>query len=242
MNSDPIVFNRVTIAPFECLSESWNRIRDQYWLFVGICAVGVLLGSFVPMGILMGPMFCGMYFCYLERWRNRPVSFNLLFKGFEGDLFLQSLIATLILMASSMLIVVPLMVIAFASGLFVAVANTSRHGSDLAPALIALLVVGVVVLWMIAATLLGVFFVFTYPLIVDRRMSGLDAVKLSASAAWANVWGLLGLSLLTMTMALVGMFCCYVGAFLVMPVTFGALTAAYAKVFGLSESRPGVLA
>src|SRR5262249_27642387 len=70
---------RPTIAPLECISEGWNRIRDQYWLFVGIAAAGILLGSLVPLGILMGAMLCGIYFCCMEKWRGRNVTFNALF-------------------------------------------------------------------------------------------------------------------------------------------------------------------
>ena len=50
---------------------------------------------------------------------------------------------------------------------------------------------------MVLIIIISVLFTFTYPLIVDRRLSGLDAVKLSAKAALANFWNLLGLLFLT---------------------------------------------
>jgi uncharacterized membrane protein len=40
-------------------------------------------------------------------------------------------------------------------------------------------------------------FTFAYPLIVDRRLRGWDAVKLSFKAAMANFWRLLAMGLLT---------------------------------------------
>ena len=60
-------------------------------------------------------------------------------------------------------------------------------------------------------------------------------MKLSMKAAFANFWGLLGLMLLSGLMSFVGVLFCYVGAFLVMPIGFGAIAVAYEQVFGLSE-------
>ncbi|MGI8835753.1 MAG: hypothetical protein ACR2H4_03840 [Pyrinomonadaceae bacterium] len=49
-------FRRKAVEPVECIKAGWSLIRDQYWLFVGLTAVGFLIGSFVPLGILLGPM------------------------------------------------------------------------------------------------------------------------------------------------------------------------------------------
>jgi uncharacterized membrane protein len=84
----------------------------------------------------------------------------------------------------------------------------------------------------------SVFFAFTYPLIVDRHLSGVDAVRLSVKAALGNLGGLLVLHVLTMAMSLAGLCFCYVGAFFVAPVTLGAMMVAYARVFGLTDRPP----
>ena len=55
---------------------------------------------------------------------------------------------------------------------------------------------------------------------MDRRLSGLNAVKLSVRAGLANFWRLLGMMLLTGLLTFVGVLLCYVGAFLVMPDKF----------------------
>ncbi len=235
MELPPVEFSRVAIAPFECISEGWTRVRDQYWLFVGICGAGILLGSFVPLGILMGAMMCGIYYCLLERWRGRRVRFEQLFKGCDSSIFVQTLIPSLLMVALSFAITIPIVVLAFASGMVVAISAANHHAGDLPAAVVFILMGGGFVLVMLATVLLSVFMLFAYPLIIDRRMRGLDAMKLSARAAMAHVWGLLGLSLVLFGIGLLGALCCYVGAFLVMPISFGAFAAAYVKVFGLSE-------
>src|SRR2546425_13121013 len=97
-------FNRGVIKPVECLKEAWGLIKDQYWLFLGICAVGMLIGSAFAIA-LMGPMICGIYLCLFQRMRGEPVKFENLFKGF--DYFGQSVIATLIQMMPAGIIFLP---------------------------------------------------------------------------------------------------------------------------------------
>jgi uncharacterized membrane protein len=87
---------------------------------------------------------------------------------------------------------------------------------------------------------IGVLFTFSYPLIVDRRLSGVEAVKVSIKAGLANFWGLVGLALLNGVLGLVGVIFCYVGVFLVLPVSLGALATAYQQVFGLAPDQPPI--
>jgi uncharacterized membrane protein len=84
---------------------------------------------------------------------------------------------------------------------------------------------------------------FSLLLIVDKKLAGLDAVKLGAQAAWRNVGGMVGLSLLGAVMGLAGVCCCYVGALFVLPISLGAIVAAYDRVFGIAAavgSTPGM--
>ncbi len=77
-------------------------------------------------------------------------------------------------------------------------------------------------------------FTFAYPLIVDRKLQGFDAVKLSFKAAMANFWRLLGMSILTCLLSVAGLLLCYVGMFLVFPIAYAAIATAYEQVFGLA--------
>jgi uncharacterized membrane protein len=232
-------FKRNAVEPVECIKTGWNLIKSQYWLFVGMTVVGVIIGSVVPLGILMGPMMCGIYLAIFRTRRGQPIEFGLLFKGF--DYFGDAVIATLLHMIPIFVVIIPTYLM-FYVGMFAMMAGTSRNGEPNPGAMLGFLgIFGVV--WLVIMVLLivlSVVFTFAYPLIVDRRLSGLNAVKLSIRAAFANFWRLLGMLLLTGLMSIGGLILCYVGIFLVMPISLAAIATAYEQVFGLSDLQPNL--
>lgn len=233
MTTPEIPYNRKAVDPVECIKAGWELVKPQYWLFVGMTFVAFFIGSAVPFGILMGPLMCGLYLTCFARRRGEPVEFGLLFKGF--DFFVPSLVATLLHALPIVAILIPTYVLFYASMVLALVAQGDN------PNPLALLgVLGTFSLIMVAVVILIIFvsvgFTFAYPLIVDRRLRGLDAVKLSFKAAMANFWRLLAMGLLTGLMAMVGMAFCYVGMYLVFPISYGAIASAYERVFGLAHA------
>ena len=77
----------------------------------------------------------------------------------------------------------------------------------------------------------NIFFMFAFPLIADRGLSGLDAVKLSIKAGKANFGGILRLTLLNAALGILGVLACYVGVFFLMPISFASYAVAYRRVF-----------
>jgi hypothetical protein len=230
--SGTIEFRRNAVEPIECIKGGWNLIKSQYWLFVGITIVGVIIGSVVPLGILMGPMMCGIYLALFQTRRGQPIEFGILFKGF--DYFGDSVVAALLHMIPIVVILVPSYIL-FYVGMFAVLAQ--QGGGEPNPGVLLGFFGFFAVFWLVMMVLLilvSVAFTFAYPLIVDRRLSGLDAVKLSIRAALANFWRLLGLLLLTGLMTFVGLLFCYVGAVFVIPISFAAIATAYEQVFGLA--------
>jgi hypothetical protein len=232
-----IEFKRNAVQPIECIKGGWELVRSQYWLFVGMSVVGIIIGSVVPMGILMGPMMCGIYLTLFKARRNQPIEFGLLFKGF--DYFGDSVIATLLHMVPIMIIVIPAYLIFYISMLGMIAASNGQPD----PAALLALLGGFGIFWlvvMMVVIVMSVIFTFAYPLIVDRRLSGMNAVKLSIRAGFGNFWRLLGMLMLTGLMTVVGVFFCYVGAFFVLPISFGAIAIAYEQVFGLGGVEPNL--
>jgi hypothetical protein len=230
-------FKRRVVEPVYCLKTGWRLLKDQYWLFVGMALVAILLGSLVPFGIVLGPLMCGIYMGLFRLRRGETVEFGILFKGF--DYFGESIVATLIHYVPMVMIIIPFYIVLY-GGLFL----IAQQGGNPDPSIFyvyfgVLIVLGLIMLILIIA--LSVVFMFSYPLIVDRKMSGLDAVKLSARGALANFWPLLGLLFLNGLLAFGGVLLCYVGVFLTLPITFAAIAVAYEQVFGLGEVHGPIL-
>ena len=238
MTTPEIPYNRKTVDPVECIKAGWELVKPQYWLFVGMTFVAFFIGSAVPFGILMGPMMCGIYLALFKQRRGQLVEFGDLFKGF--DRFGESLIAALLHMIPIFVIFLPTYIIFYLS-MFAMMA--AQGGREPEPGLLIGFLSFWAVVWIVLVVfmiLISVAFTFAYPLIVDRQLGGFDAVKLSVKAARANFWGLLGLMLLSGLLAFFGILLCYVGWFLLLPITFGAIAVAYEQVFGLSEFQPNV--
>ena len=236
-NPSQIPFKRAAVEPVECLKAGWELVKDQYWLFVGIAAVGMLIGSAVPLGILMGPMMCGIYLTFFKNRRREPIEFGLLFKGF--DYFGPSVVATLLHVVPIVAIVVPAYFLFYVGMILTMVSQ----GNDPNPAAMIGVFGGFALFWLaliVVIIMISIGFTFGYPLIVDRGLPGFDAVKLSFKAAKANFWRLLGLSMLSFLLNLVGALLCYVGVLLVFPITFAAIAIAYEQVFGLRDPNDAV--
>ncbi|HVS83725.1 MAG TPA: hypothetical protein VHE60_18480 [Pyrinomonadaceae bacterium] len=233
MNPDPLESNSGVVAPFECLKEGWALIKDQYWLFLGLALVTILIGQAVPI-VLIGPMMCGLYLCLFGKMRGAPVEFGDLFKGF--DYFVPGLVAAAIQTVPMFIVLVPSYLIFFAFA--IATLPHDRYARDQGPP--AVFFVGLmlfVLVIVVMALVIHVLFLFAYPLIVDRKLSGWDAIKTSYRAALKNFGGILGLVLLNAGLGILGVLACYVGVFFVLPITFAAYAAAYRRVFPEIELR-----
>src|SRR4030095_7271018 len=158
-----IPFKRRAVEPMKCFREGFNLVKDKYWLFVGMCFVAILIGSAVPLGILMGPMMCGLYVAIFQKHRGNQVEFGTLFKGF--DYLGESIIATLIHVVPIIIVIVPFYIVFYGVLLFV----IPRSGGDADPgAMLGFFGVFFVLLIivMVLIILVSVLFTFTYPLIV----------------------------------------------------------------------------
>lgn len=221
-------FRRGAVSPVACIQRGWQAISGQYWLFLGITAAGILIGSVVPFSILLGAMMCGIHICLLRRFRGEPVTFDLLFKGF--DYFVPSLVATIVQVVPIVVVLVMGYLVFFI--VVIGAAAAAPGGGEPAVALSIFVAMGLFVgAAVLVSLLVSLLFTFAYPLVADRGMGGVDACRTSAKAAVANLGGLVGLWLLLALMGIAGALLCYVGLLFVLPVSFAALAAAYREVF-----------
>ena len=233
-----IPFRRNAVEPVECIKGGWELIKNQYWMFMGMTLIAILIGSAVPLGILLGPMMCGLYLTFFKVRRGEPIEFGTLFKGF--DYFGQSVVAALLHTIPIIAVIVPAYIL-FYVGMFLSMAAAgaaSGPGEEPSPAPFFGVMLLFGLFWiavMIVIVIVTIGFTFAYPLIVDRKLQGFDAVKLSFKAAFGNFWRLLGMVLLTGVLNILGLLACYVGIFFVMPISYAAIAKAYEQVFGLSD-------
>ncbi len=220
-------FRRISARPIERLTEAKDMLGDQYWLFVGICLVGLLIQAVVPLGVLMGPMICGMYLCFRYRMAGIQVRFETLFKGFE--VFLNALLAYLIMIGFSLVVMLPLV--------FLFIGAIIAAGPQNEEAFLAIMFTMYPVI-LIVSILVSIPFVFVFPLIVDRGTGPWESVTLSVRAVWHNFGPLCGMMFVHTLAGMAGMCLCYFGAFLVIPLTFGAMFTVYHEIFGSPVNVP----
>ncbi len=215
-------FNVGVIRPIEIYKEAWEMIKDQFALVLAVTFVGVLLGGAVPI-VLIGPMMCGIYLVLLQKYEGVPVDFSQLFKGF--DYFLPSLVLSVIIMVPVFILIfmmyIPMIVMAMA--------GPRMNEAELVATIVGILAVELV--FAVIMVCLHTLMLFSFPLIVDKRMSAVNSIKTSARAVWANLSGVVGLFGVGILVAIVGYLMLCIGIYLVLPLILAANVVAYRKIF-----------
>ncbi|QDT04495.1 hypothetical protein K227x_28870 [Rubripirellula lacrimiformis] len=216
---------RVAIRPIGLLKRSWRMLGDQYWLFLGITFGGILIGSVVPFGLILGPMLVGIYLCYLSLERREKVEFGTVFKGF--DFFKESFIATLCLIALTMVVMIPFM-IAMAVLIMPTFAQAAQNNQ---PPSFPVAIFLMYPLMLMANIVITLPFIFTFQLIADRNLSAMEAIKASIQGVRKNLWGIVWFFALLMIISFALACMCYVPAILFLPVSFGSLFLLYRDIY-----------
>jgi hypothetical protein len=222
-------FRTGVIQPVECVKEGFELIKSDYWLLFAIWLVGALIGGFT-MYILFGAMICGTFYAYLKKIDGLPVSFDDLWKGMNW--FTPGLVVTLF-------IVVPLIV--FYIGVYGSMFAALFLGAQLGEAGLMGAFAGVLILDLIFLVLMVCFhtlLMFAFPLIVDRNLGGIEAMKTSARAVWQNLGGVAGLIGVNFLLVFVGYLALCVGVYFVIPIMIAGNAMAYRRVFP-SLQNPG---
>jgi uncharacterized membrane protein len=222
----PDDFRHNALAPVECFKEAWTMVQPRYWLVLGISVVALIIGSAFAI-VLLGPMMCGVFLCLLQYQRGKAFEFGMIFKGF--DYFLPSFIAQLIKSIPVFALMVPF----YIAMMFVMFNNIRRHGdpgADVGISIFGLEIIFFLTL-MVVHLIMEIFTMFAFPLIVERKLNGLDAIKLSLRAAKANLGGVIGFQLIDSALRVAGLLLCLVGFYFYLPISLAAYTIAYRRVF-----------
>jgi len=234
-----IEFYRGAINPSDCVSNGWNLVKQNYGLFFGISIVALLMMACIPClnFFIAGPIMCGVYYCFLKEMRREPVSFGEMFKGFE--FFVPAMVVGLIaeipeIIGQILQWTVNLADLGLRSGSRENYFQSNDTQIALAGGLLFFVIIGALVLFLLSAALRISLF-FALPLIAEHRLGAVDAMKLSAQAAWANIGGLILLFLLEIGVALIGFFALCIGIFFVLPIIYAANAFAIGKFSRISD-------
>lgn len=222
----PTEFRTGVIKPFECVKEAWELIKPDYWLLFAILLVGGLIGGFT-MYILLGPMICGIMLCFLRRIDGYPVNFDDLWKGFQY--FIPSLPVTILFVVPILVWIVVLFVTIYMPIIMAAMMGDRMSSDELIGVLAGAFLIDVVVALVMIC--LHTLLTFSFPLIVDRGMSGLRPAVVSAKAVMKNLGGIGGLIGVNFVLVLLGELACGIGVYFVLPLVMATSLVAYRKVF-----------
>jgi hypothetical protein len=215
-------FRTGVIKPVECVKEGWELIKKDYWILFAVVLVGGIIGGF-SLYILLGAMFCGIFYCYLQAIDGKSVSFDDLWKGFS--FFAPGLVVTLF-------IVIP-MIFVYAI-IYMPFVMAMVMGSNLSESEMMTLLFGAIAVDLVVIIIMVCFhtlLMFSFPLIVDRNLSGFQAMKTSARAVWKNMGGVVGLILVNFVLVFLGYLALCVGIYFVIPIMIAGNAVAYRKVF-----------
>lgn len=215
-------FRTGVIRPVECFKEGWELIKDQYWLLFAISMVGAMIGG-GSMYILLGAMVCGIFYCYFQKIDGRAVRFEDLFKGFSY--FVPSLLLMLVIIIPTIIV----MAIVYIPFITAAIMGPKLSEDELLTLFLGGLAVDFVVILLMVCfhTLL----MFAFPLLVDRNLPAMQAIKTSIKAVWANLGGVAGSAGLGIVLNMLGVLACGIGVYFTIPVIIAGNIVAYRKVF-----------
>lgn len=222
-------FRTGVINPIECVKEGFELIKRDYWVLFAVGLVGGLVGG-GTMYVLAGAMICGIFIAYLNAIDGRSVKFDDLWKGMP--FFGQGLIAILVLIVPAfayyIFVYVTMIVAVFGGG-----AAMGEAG-----ALGALVVVGIIdLVVLIVMTCFHTLLSFTFPLIVDRGLSAIDAMKVSARAVRQNLGGVAGIVAVNFVLMFAGLLAFCIGMYFIIPIMVAANVVAYRRVFPALTQR-----
>lgn len=240
-------FESGAIDPTACISNAWNMIKPDYWLYFGIAILTAIAISCIPCVnvLLVGPMMGGVYYVALRAMRGDTVDFSMMFKGFEK--FVPLMVVGLI--QSIPAIISQILDITFRVSDVFLKASSRSGGSTFfqssGPDKDVFLAGGVLVVVLIVGALFFLFsiawsitFAFAIPIAMEQNIGPIDAIKLSARASWSNVGGIIVLSILLGLMLLGGFIVFCIGALFVLPIVYVAWAFAYRQVFPGPDPTP----
>jgi len=216
-------------------SNSGDVTRASAAILPQVIAQFIGIFTNIIVATLSGVLFCGIYKSLSRVANGGRADFADLFSGFEyiQPCFIYAVIMSVVQFVIAIVILLGFAAVGF-SALGLGVAGILKDGqfdpavlSGLLMVILAYAAISIIIGLVIAALT-----VFTYPLIAERGLSGVQALILSIKSGLANIGGLILLLILGGLMLFAGALPCLLGLPFVAPIYIASLFAAYRRVFG----------
>ena len=223
-------FRHGAIYPFQCLSDGWQLLKDQYLLYAAMFLLIILLTTCIGFtGLFWGAWMVSIYAALLGRMRGEPTTFGALSKGWQhfGAGFLIAFLSG----AYNIVVFIALKLYELRMD---QIDRAYPGDTPFPPEIFAEILAvfgGIALFYILCFIVTGVIFAFAYPLVAEHKLTGWQATKTSARAAGANFGGVFGLVLLDLILQGIGLMLCCVGLALTMPIAKATWAAAYRQVF-----------
>lgn len=209
-----------------CISRGWELVKGNFWPSVGAIALGYFclvaasaipcVGGIIQM-LVQGPLMGGMYLFFLKQIRGEEASVGDIFSAFSIA-FLQLFLVSLVSGILAGLCMMP--------GVVALILNEVARLNIPLPIVIVAFAAGLV-----PAIYLTVAWIFSIPLVIDKRMEFWPAMELSrkvVSMHWMSVFLLL---LVGGLLCMAGMLALCLGFLVAAPVAMAAIAYAYEDIF-----------
>lgn len=223
-----------TIDVFGCIRRSFELWKAHLLPLVGATALMIIiqfvLGMIPVLGMLSGLLlngvfYGGLYYYYLGRMRGEERTIGDIFAGFSrnpGHLILANLLTSLIIVA---------LIAPFFGPLFFAVIKASMEGGG-APPDIGGGTVGLVFLGLIPVLYLGISWIFSFVLIIDKGLGAWTAMEVGRRVVGGQWFRVFFVALIGGIIGCLGVIGLFIGFFFTIPLTLGAILCAYEDLFG----------
>jgi uncharacterized membrane protein len=232
-----------TVNVNTCVSRAWTVFKGDFWMLVGatlLTLVVVGVGSTVPIleiiipmafqGVLMG----GLFYLVLRLMRGQPVQPSDLFAGFSSELFKPLALQTLVSYLVSQLCFLPAL-IAFKMKDVTMQNFATTFANDPQTGLVLLLVV---MACMIPAFYFGFCWMFSIPLIVDKKLGFWPAMQLSRTKVLQHPWRIGVLASWAIILGSLGFLGFFIGIIFTIPLNYLVMLFLYEDIFNAPAAKP----
>ena len=214
-----------TVDIGSCVGRAWELMKANFWLLVGatfvngLCqgaASGIPVLGYCSGPVLQGPLLGGLYLLYLKLAHGEEGAFGDAFSGFSN--FLQLMLASVV---GTVLIY-----IWFVPGATCLVIGIGSENETLMFVGGGLLLMGTP-----CALYLGVSWIFSYLLMMDRKYDFWTAFNVSRKVVAKCWWGMFLLLIVLGLLQIVGFLALCLGIFVTMTLLYGGIIYAYEDIF-----------